>query len=79
MNRKMEKVSEMLEENFKKKSDIEVVYKVQENEILIDVREEKEKNKKLKNENILEIPFFRINSEFSKLDQSKNYLFYCEK
>jgi thiamine biosynthesis protein ThiI len=26
-----------------------------------------------------EIPFYKINNEFAKLDQSKKYLLYCEK
>ncbi|MDQ7022526.1 MAG: hypothetical protein Q9M97_03195 [Candidatus Gracilibacteria bacterium] len=28
---------------------------------------------------MVKIPFFKINSEFKKLDQTKTYLFYCDK
>jgi thiamine biosynthesis protein ThiI len=77
MSRKMEFVKDMLEEDFNKKSEIETVYEILEDEVLIDIREEK--NKKLDIKNILEIPFFKINSEFPKLDQTKTYLFYCDK
>jgi thiamine biosynthesis protein ThiI len=77
MNRKMEFVKDMLETDFNKKTEINTVYEIWENEILIDIREEK--NKKLNEKNILEIPFFKINSEFPKLDQTKTYLFYCDK
>jgi len=76
-NRKMEKVSEMLEEDFEKKSEIETVYEVWNEEIVIDIREEE--NNKLSAKNTIKIPFFKINSEFKKLDQSKTYLFYCDK
>lgn len=77
MNRKIEKVAEMLEENFERKSEIETVYEIWENEILVDIREKENRKEKIKNN--LEIPFFKINSEFPKLDQTKTYLFYCEK
>jgi thiamine biosynthesis protein ThiI len=48
---------------------------------LIDIREPE---KILKNplSNIsekFEIPFYKINNEFAKLDQSKKYYLYCEK
>lgn len=51
-------------------------------DVIIDIREEvKEKEKPLlfKNNKILKIPFFDINYEFKNLDQSKTYLFYCER
>jgi thiamine biosynthesis protein ThiI len=49
--------------------------------ILIDIREP-EKILKHPLSNIsekLEIPFYKINNEFAKLDQSKKYYLYCEK
>ncbi len=63
---------------------IEVVNSVN-SEIIIDLREADKIKKnslqkiiKIENE-ILEIPFFEINHKFPKLDQTKNYLFYCDK
>ena len=83
MNRKMEFVKDMLEENFDKKPEIETVYEIWKNEIIVDIREENNVGIGLKpvptEKNILKIPFFKINSEFPKLDQTKTYLFYCDK
>lgn len=84
MSRKMEFVKEILEEDFNKKSEIETVYEIAENEVLIDIREENSQSTSIKGVNlaqkdILKIPFFKINSEFPKLDQNKTYLFYCDK
>jgi thiamine biosynthesis protein ThiI len=80
MNRKMELVKDMLEENFERKSEIETVYEIWENEVLIDIREESPHSVSPKGrEAVLEIPFFKINSEFPKLDQTKTYLLYCDK
>jgi thiamine biosynthesis protein ThiI len=62
--------------------EVEVAYIPWENEIIIDLREEpKEAENPLKLENveILKIPFFDISYDFEKLDQSKTYLFYCDK
>jgi len=76
----MEKVSEMLEKDFEKKSKIETVYEIWSEEIVIDIREnENSEYPQPIQKNTLKIPFFKINSEFKKLDQSKTYLFYCDK
>jgi len=81
MNRKMELVSGMLEIDFNKKSEIQTVYEIWENEVIIDIREENSWNKIVGSAGLqtLQIPFFKINSEFPKLDQTKTYLFYCDK
>lgn len=79
-NVELTRITEVL--NFKEKNlEINIVWEIKENDILIDIRE---KDKISKNPvdfwvKALEIPFFDINSKFEKLDQSKNYLFYCEK
>jgi thiamine biosynthesis protein ThiI len=81
-NRKIEFIKDILEIDFNKKSEIETVYEIWENEILIDIREEENKSRPpqgVSQQNILQIPFFKINSEFPKLDQTKTYLFYCDK
>lgn len=59
---------------------IEAVNTVPENTQLIDIRAEAEqKRAPLNIEGALIIPFHLLNQEFTKLDQSKEYLFYCEK
>jgi thiamine biosynthesis protein ThiI len=80
--RKIIKLKEIFEENFKNSKEIEKVYFAEDNEIIIDIREEDDKKKKplkVENAEILEIPFFEINSSFKKLDQTKTYLLYCDK
>ncbi len=80
--RKMVKLKDMFEENFEKTGEIEKVYFAEKNEIIIDIREEADKKKKplkVENAEIIEIPFFEINSKFKNLSQEKKYLFYCDK
>jgi thiamine biosynthesis protein ThiI len=53
-----------------------------EDSIVIDIREEpieKESPLILEWVAILKIPFFDISYDFEKLDQTKTYLFYCDK
>lgn len=60
---------------------VERVYEIND-EIIIDIREEDKRVKnplKLEKVEILNIPFYDINSRFEKLDINKNYLFYCDK
>lgn len=61
------------------KENIEIVNQVQ-GEMLIDIRrpEEVEANPLTLND-VLIIPFFELNQKFKQLDQSQNYLLYCEK
>ena len=80
-NKKVQKIDEVLLDKVDWE-DVEVSYVPWEDEIVIDIREEadKKKNKLLIDKvEILEIPFYDINSKFPKLDQTKTYLFYCDK
>lgn len=61
---------------------IETVYIPWNNQVVIDLREEQEyKDSPLILEwiDVMNIPFFDINHDFPNLDQSKEYLFYCDK
>ncbi len=50
----------------------------EEDEIIIDIREESQKKQSIPFSNtILDIPFYDINSKFEHLDQTKNYLLFC--
>ena len=81
--RKTQFVVDMMNEyKDKQVTSLKVVMDLQKDDIVIDIREEQEKNKKpliLSDNKILEIPFFEINYKFKDLDQEKSYLFYCEK
>lgn len=82
--RQTEFVSEMMEKYKEKENiDLEIVFLPWDWEIIIDIRAEEQEKKKnpinLENIQILDIPFFQINHKFIELDQTKIYLFYCEK
>jgi len=52
------------------------------NDVVVDVRETSEQQKKPLNipgVEIITLPFFQINEKFVSLDQTRHYLFYCEK
>ncbi len=82
-SRKTEFVREMMEQYKDKESeDLELVFLAWDNDIVVDIREEWERNKHpliLEKVEIIEIPFFEINHKFKDLESDKNYLFYCEK
>jgi len=62
-------------------SELDLVLDLSGGDIIIDIREEREKKKfpLIVDVDIVDIPFFEINHRFKDLDQSKQYLFYCEK
>ena len=81
-NLKIEFVSDIIEKYSDIESEIELTYLPEKNDIIIDIREEddiKKRPLKIENNEILNITFFKINNEFEKLDQTKTYLFYCDK
>jgi tRNA uracil 4-sulfurtransferase len=82
-NKKVEFVKDLITEyNTEQKTEIELSFEVLNNEIIIDIRQDSEKKKTplvLEKIEILEVPFFEINHKFKDLDQTKTYLFYCEK
>ena len=52
------------------------------NGIVLDIRPPEETDLKplqLPEVEVIELPFFRLSSQFANLDQSKQYYFYCEK
>jgi tRNA uracil 4-sulfurtransferase len=72
----------MQEYKNKQKTELEIIFIPEKEDIIIDIREESEiKKKPLKiiNNELLIIPFFEINHKYKNLDQTKKYLFYCEK
>jgi rhodanese-related sulfurtransferase len=82
----MEFVKDIPENNeLSNNKSLEQISVIENNEIIIDVRESQkiEKNNILKNLNIdseiLQIPFYQINSTFPKLDQNREYAFFCDK
>jgi len=82
-NRKIEFVKEMMEQyKWKDSTIMEVVSLPWNNEIIVDLRESfiiKKTPLKLEWIEVMEIPFFDINYKFEALDNTKTYLFYCDK
>jgi thiamine biosynthesis protein ThiI len=81
-NRKVEKLKDLLLEESQNNEEIETVFLPWNWEIVIDIRKKEDIKKRpliLENTEILEIDFTKINYEFEKLDQTKTYLFYCDK
>jgi thiamine biosynthesis protein ThiI len=81
-NRKVEFIDKVLERENLGDLEVEVVSVPFENSVVIDIREEPKEAESpliLENIKILKIPFFDITYDFEKLDQSKTYLFYCDK
>ena len=80
-NRTLERVSQMLFE--KSSEEIREVQELWSEDIIVDIREPiRVKKSPLSQkwiQNAQEIPFYEINYKFPKLDQSKQYLFYCDK
>lgn len=61
--------------------DVEVTDYVASNEVVVDIRAQDEIEKKplVTDKPHLEIPFFKIATEFGSLDKTKTYLLYCDK
>ncbi|ROQ18608.1 [ThiS-adenylate] sulfurtransferase [Marinimicrobium koreense] len=62
--------------------DVAVEPQVGEGDVVIDIRHPDEAGLKplaLTGDQLLEIPFFRLNGQFGKLDPQRRYLLYCEK
>ncbi|XZQ55040.1 MAG: tRNA uracil 4-sulfurtransferase ThiI [Arsenophonus sp.] len=63
-------------------AEIEVVNTFSINDIILDIRspdEQEARPLKLLNVNIKSLPFYNLNSQFSKLSNQKSYLLYCER
>lgn len=61
---------------------VDTVDHLPENSIVLDIRsaeEEDEKPLQLDNVDVIHIPFFKITTKFAELDQSKEYLLYCDR
>lgn len=49
-------------------------------DVILDIRSPEETDEKpLNMENVQLMPFYKLSSQFANLDQSKNYLLYCER
>ncbi len=81
--KKIEKISELLKEDLGEiEIGLETSYLPLDDEIVVDIRDNEKIKKdplKIKWSTIINIPFYDINHKFETLDQTKTYLFYCER
>lgn len=81
-NRKNSRVTDILDHVQNESEEIEFKNFPTDNDIIIDIRDPETIKKsplKVDGREVLEIPFYDINNEFAKLDQSNKYLLSCEK
>lgn len=81
-NRSTNRVDDILQHVQDESDEIEYKNFPTDNDVIIDIRDPdsiKKSKLKVDGREVLEIPFYDINNEFSKLDQSKKYLLSCEK
>ncbi|AWX13437.1 tRNA 4-thiouridine(8) synthase ThiI [Mergibacter septicus] len=53
-----------------------------ENDVILDIRSPEECDEKplrIEGAKVIEIPFYRLSTQYANLDQSKNYLLYCDR
>lgn len=75
-------IRQIAEQTEKEVIAMETVSQLQSNDIILDIRspEETDENPlKWENQTIITMPFYKLSSQFSELDQSKRYVLYCER
>lgn len=75
-------IRQIAEQTEREVPEVEMVSVLQQNDVIIDIRSPEETDEKpleLENQTILQIPFYKLSSQFAELDQSKNYLLFCER
>lgn len=75
-------IRQIAEQTEREVPEVEMVSVLQQNDVIIDIRSPEETDEKpleLQNQTILQIPFYKLSSQFAELDQSRNYLLFCER
>ena len=81
-NKKVEKVWDIIHQSQSDSDEIEFKNFPTDDDVIIDIRETETVKKspfEIKWREVLNIPFHDINNEFKNLDQTKDYILYCEK
>ena len=61
---------------------VETTTELGKNDVILDIRSPEETDEalfKLEGVEVKELPFYKLSSQFTELDQSKNYLLYCQR
>ncbi|ABR75100.1 tRNA 4-thiouridine(8) synthase ThiI [Actinobacillus succinogenes] len=75
-------IRQIAEETAKGVVEIDGVSVLGENDVILDIRSPEETDENplaLENRQVIELPFYKVSSQFGELDQSKNYVLYCER
>ncbi len=75
-------IRQIAEETAKEVIEVEAVSSFGENDVILDIRSPEEQDEaplEMENVQVMHLPFFKLSNEFANLDQSKNYILYCER
>ncbi|MGC6408662.1 tRNA uracil 4-sulfurtransferase ThiI [Bisgaard Taxon 45] len=73
-------IRQIAEQTEKDVVEVDTVSVLTAQDVILDIRSPEETDEKpLELENVQFMPFYKLSSQFSTLDQSKNYLLYCER
>lgn len=75
-------IREIAQQTEKEVVSVETTTELGENDVILDIRSPEETDEaplKLDNVEVKELPFYKLSSQFAELDQSKNYLLYCQR
>ncbi|ACA31119.1 tRNA uracil 4-sulfurtransferase ThiI [Histophilus somni] len=75
-------IRQIAEQTKKEVSEVDEITVLSANEVILDIRSPEEVDDKpleISGQNIILMPFYKLSSHFAELDQSKNYVLYCER
>ncbi|MBN6075458.1 tRNA 4-thiouridine(8) synthase ThiI [Aggregatibacter actinomycetemcomitans] len=75
-------IRQIAEQTEKEVGSVDTVSVLGANDVIIDIRSPEEIDEKplhIENQTMILLPFYKLSNQFAELDQSKNYLLYCER
>ncbi|MFC0308454.1 tRNA uracil 4-sulfurtransferase ThiI [Gallibacterium trehalosifermentans] len=75
-------IRQIAEQTEREVPEVEMVSVLQQDDVIIDIRSPEETDEKpleLENQTVLHIPFYKLSRQFPELDQTKQYLLFCER
>ena len=75
-------IRQIAEQTEKDVVSVDAVSVLGENDVIIDIRSPEEIDENplhIENQAMIQLPFYKLSSQFSELDQSKHYVLYCER
>ena len=75
-------IRQIAEQTEKDVVSVDAVSVLGENDVIIDIRSPEEIDENplhIENQAMIQLPFYKLSSQFAKLDQSKHYVLYCER